>query len=89
MNKQYPKYHPISCSFHDILLAKATLKETVKIVFINERGEEDLLQDLIVDVYTKDKAEYLQTANGTVIRLDFLKSVAEAYLADFEQCIIV
>lgn len=68
-------YQPISCSHHDILLDRATRKKVVLIKYISEGGESIMINDVIVDVYTQNKAEYLKTQNGKIIRLDHIKEV--------------
>ena len=60
------KYNPISCSWHDTLLHKATLKEQVS--FELESGQS--LGGIIEDVYTTEKEEFLRLNSGEVIRLD-------------------
>lgn len=59
-------YKPISCSWHDTLLHKATLKDEVS--FELESGQS--LTGIIVDVYTKEKEEFLRLNSGEIIRLD-------------------
>ena len=68
------KYKPISCVFHEELLAFATLKKCVEIIYTNNNSTERLM-DVIVDVYTKKGEEFILLSRGKIIRLDFLISV--------------
>ncbi len=63
-------YRPVSCDFHDELLALVTRKEKVKVVIFNNKGTLDSISGLIVDVYTKNGEEFLQIENQKPIRLD-------------------
>lgn len=65
-------YMPINCHFHDSLLDKATLQETVKVFFKLENGEETSVEAKILDVFTKEKVEYMTLSTGETIRLDDL-----------------
>ena len=73
-NKPTEQYRPINCSFHDMLLAKATFKESCKIQYLEDKNQHTI-QDIIVDVYTKDKAEYMVLKQGLIIRLDYIISI--------------
>lgn len=68
-------YQPINCSFHDILLAKATLKETCLVIY-NKEGKEVSVKAIITDVFTRKGEEFMQLDNGTEMRLDAIISVA-------------
>lgn len=72
------QYEPVDCGFHDQLLAWATLRQPVQIVYVDEHGEESEMTDTIDDVYTKDKSEFLRVKNGTDIRLDKLIRVTDS-----------
>lgn len=67
-------YQPIDCNFYDILEANAVLK---KIVLIEYRKNDELqkVENRIVDLFIKDKAEYMRLENGLEIRLDTIHSV--------------
>ncbi|HET7273996.1 MAG TPA: hypothetical protein VFI91_02385 [Longimicrobiaceae bacterium] len=77
MNQQYT---PISCDAHDELLARATLKRETDLTYANEQGESVRVRGVIVDVYSRDGAEYLRTDNGLTIRLDQLQELDGAPL---------
>jgi transcriptional antiterminator Rof (Rho-off) len=67
-------YKPIACGFHDELLSLATLKKVSQIRYA-DNGEEKVVSDRIVDVFTMGKEEFLRTTSGLIIRLDQLVSV--------------
>ena len=64
-------YKPVSCEFHDELEAFSTLKKTIEIFYESEKGETSVIGK-IVDIYSKDKVEYLLTDTHLEIRLDKL-----------------
>jgi Rho-binding antiterminator len=68
-------YRPIDCSLHDRVEELATTGETVAIVFLDEHGETQQGDEVIVDWFTRDGAEFLRTKTGFAIRLDRLVSV--------------
>jgi len=63
-------YLPVSCDFHDELLALASRKEKVKVFIFNKKGTLDSISGLIIDVFTKNREEFLQIDTFTPIRLD-------------------
>lgn len=63
-------YKPISCSLYDKLEALATRRESVEFTV----GEQTI-RDIIVDVFSKDQAEYIRLKNGLVIRLDKIEKI--------------
>ena len=65
-------YIPISCDFHDELLAAATIRRPVELTVAVDDGEIQHLSGRIEDVYTRDRAEVLRLDGGTVIRLDWI-----------------
>ena len=67
-------YTPISCSFHDQLLAHATTGKVVAIVYLKD-GLETHCDSKILDVFTKEKAEFMLLQNEELIRLDQIVSV--------------
>ena len=86
MKNETPIYKTISCSFYDLLLEKATLKENVKLVY-NTKGEnETSTHAVIIDVYTKDKEEFLKLDSELIIRLDFVLSINDQHVDDFINC---
>jgi len=63
-------YYPISCAVHDQLLALATLRKESDLTVAGEDGRSELIRGLIVDVYSRSGAEYLELADGRTYRLD-------------------
>ena len=72
------KYLPISCDLHDVLEAAATTREWVQVTFLDEDGSHQQRNTRIVDVFSRDAAEYLSMATGEVVRLDRLVTVNRA-----------
>ncbi|MBX2818663.1 MAG: hypothetical protein KTR29_03245 [Rhodothermaceae bacterium] len=80
-------YIPISCSYYDRLEAWAVRREIVTINYTNsEDGEPQSIQGVIVDLYSKEKAEYLRLNTGETIRLDALQSVNNIPLPSESSC---
>lgn len=63
-------YRPIDCGVHDELLARATLGRPAEIVYIDEDSVQRTVRDRIVDVFARERAEYMKLASGLEIRLD-------------------
>ena len=74
MTQQSSKYQNISCSYYDQLEAYATKKTHCSVIY-NADDLEKTSNGIIVDLFTKDGAEYLKLNNGIVIRLDQLISI--------------
>lgn len=72
MVTQSDMYRPIDCGVHDELLARATLGRPAEIVYVDDDGAEKTVQDRIVDVFARNRAEFLRLACGLEIRLDKL-----------------
>ena len=70
-------YQPISCDFHDHLLALATKAEYIQIHFYDEIGALRAVDAIIKDVYTKGKEEFAVLSTGEQVRLDKLVRVAK------------
>ncbi|MCZ7609512.1 MAG: Rho-binding antiterminator [Ignavibacterium sp.] len=67
MNK---KYKPIACGLYDELELRALRKQRVKIIFLNAKDDNELIECIITDLFSKDNTEYLKTDNGRIFRLD-------------------
>jgi Rho-binding antiterminator len=67
MDKQYK---PIACGLYDELELRALREQTVCLVFFNDKNENETIQCKIIDLFSKDKTEYLKTNAGHIIRLD-------------------
>ena len=67
-----PPYTPIDCALHDELEAAATRGRPVHLAFRPHDGGAALrtVDDVIVDVGSRDGAEYLSLRSGLRVRLD-------------------
>lgn len=64
-------YEPIDCSLYDTYEAAATKREHVHLTM-----NDDVIHDgIIVDLYIRDKAEWLRLDNGTELRLDGIRKM--------------
>lgn len=72
MNKPY---QPINCEFHDILESNCVKRSRCEISFVDEQGNEKTVSSVIVNVFAKNKEEFIQLENDTLVRLDRLISV--------------
>lgn len=81
-------YKPIDCSYHDVLLSKATLRKVVHLVYTDEKGIRQNAESRIVDVYTRSKEEFAELENGLTIRLDHIVSVDGIIRPESGECII-
>lgn len=77
------KYQPISCNFYDELTLLAMRGKQCPVVFKNEKGEEQQIEGVIKDVFTRKSEEFMLLANGDEIRLDWLVSVDGKVLAGY------
>ncbi|MEX2467031.1 MAG: hypothetical protein WD995_08970 [Gemmatimonadota bacterium] len=68
-------YEPIDCGVHDRLEAFAVTRTQCRIEYATPAGEERVANGLIVNVFARDGAEYIQLDDRTEIRLDRLRSV--------------
>lgn len=76
-------YQPISCSFYDELEALATLKQNCTIVYKDTEGQEKTIQSKILNLYTREKVEYMTLENECSIRLDQLISIDGKILKNY------
>lgn len=63
-------YVPISCQVHDEMLALATRRQECELTVESEDGSAEQVRGVIVDVYSRDGAEYLRLHDGRNYRLD-------------------
>lgn len=68
-------YQPISCNFYDILEESATLRKRSIIHFYNTNWQEEQIVSRIINLFTKEKEEFMELENDKIIRLDHLISV--------------
>ena len=69
------KYIPISCDFYDELTLLALRKKHCAITYTNTQGVQQLITSRILDIYTKEKAEYVLLEDDLRLRLDQLITV--------------
>lgn len=69
-------YRPIDCALHDELQLRALRRTVVSLSFREEgRGGVRSVSGRLVDVRTRNGAEYLSLESGAEIRLDLLVEV--------------
>ena len=76
-------YQPISCEFHDVLEANATLRKPVQIRYRDEEGGVHERLAVVMDVFALDGSEFVALSTGETVRLDRLIGVDNATLAEF------
>lgn len=76
-------YQPINCEFHDVLESLATTRKHVDVEYLDIDGVLQKQYALILDVYVRDRAEYLGLSSGETLRLDRIVAVNGIKLADF------
>lgn len=75
MHQDAQDYRPISCDFHDVLEATATLRRLARIEFMDEAGNRLLRDARIVDLVTRPDGEFMQLSSGESVRLDRIIAV--------------
>lgn len=68
-------YVSISCAVHDEILALATLRRECDLTIASTEGPAERVRGTIVDVYSRDGAEYLQLHDGSIYRLDQIQAL--------------
>ncbi|MBZ2209540.1 hypothetical protein [Massilia soli] len=76
-------YQPISCEFHDVLEANATLRKPVQIRFRDDGGGVQERLAAVKDIFARDGSEFVALSTGETVRLDRLIAVDQARLAEF------
>lgn len=84
MAKEPSDYQAISCDFHDILEALATTNKLARLRFVDGEGLAQERQARVLDVYSRQGAEYIALSSGETLRLDQLHSVDGTQAADFD-----
>lgn len=64
------EYKPIACGLYDEIELRALRKQMVKLTFQNDNKENELLECIVADLFSKDKVEFLKTSDEKIIRLD-------------------
>lgn len=75
------KYQPIDCSYHDMLLEKATFNKLVDIIYL-KNSDIQKVSSIIRNVYTERGSEFMTLDNKTIIRLDRIISIDGNKLPD-------
>ncbi len=74
------EYQPISCGLHSEYELFAMHRQKISLVFVNERGEKQHMKGQVLDVQTKNGAEYLcvkgEASEQQRIRLDRIQSTS-------------
>lgn len=73
MSESEAPYTPIACALYDELERFAIRQEEVRIVF-RDLGQDHSRTDVIADVFSRDKQEFIKLKSGMEIRLDRLVS---------------
>lgn len=70
-------YKPIDCNYYDVLILYAMHKDQVFVTYENDDGDQQTVQAVILDLFTKQKEEFMRLSSGIVIRLDRVLSVSK------------
>ena len=68
-------YLPIDCGFYDHFEQAIVRRQPVTLVFIDEEGQRITSSELLLDLKTEKKAEFVQRASGEWLRLDRVVSI--------------
>ncbi|UTW60816.1 hypothetical protein KFE98_12350 [bacterium SCSIO 12741] len=79
-------YTPINCTFHDKLLDLATLRKVIEIHYLDPDEKEQVVEDRIVDIYTRKGEEFMVLHSGIKFRLDYLISADGMPLSEWQSC---
>lgn len=63
-------YKPVACILYDKFESFATRSETVELTVSQQN-----ITDIIIDVFSKDQAEFVRLKSGKVIRLDLIEKI--------------
>lgn len=64
------EYTPIACGLYDELELRALRKKIIKLTFQNDKNDNEIIECIIADLFSKDKIEFLKTNDRRIIRLD-------------------
>lgn len=82
---EHTPYQPIDCNLYDYLEEAATLKK--KCVFlVSINGNLRIINGQIVDLFVRDKVEYLKLKNENEIRLDTIKQFNDIDFSTGKAC---
>lgn len=68
-------YKPVSCSLYDRLTDFAVMHKHVKMHVQTSEGRSEEMIEIVKDIITRNKEEFLITESGKSIRLDRIISV--------------
>ncbi len=72
-------YTPIDCDFHDELESASTLGKMVTVVVVNEKGQQQTISDIIIDlghgIDSEGRAEFMTLKSGQRFRFDRIVSI--------------
>ncbi len=72
-------YKPIDCDFHDELESASTLGKMVTVVVVNEKGQQQTISDIIIDlghgIDSEGRAEFMTLKSGQRFRFDRIVSI--------------
>lgn len=69
------EYEPVDCDFTDELEFAVIRQLPVEVKYWNSKDEVHSIRGKIIDIFARDKAEYIKMSNQTLIRLDRISSV--------------
>ena len=70
-------YEPIDCGLHDIIEDRIVRRVTCRVLYRAEDDETKCFSGKLVDVFSRDGAEYVTFDRGDVVRLDRVLKVDE------------
>lgn len=80
-----PKYIPIACQFYDLIELFALSGKKVNIRYIDSQKEKSIVS-VIKDTQTTKEGEFLILQDKQRIRMDFIISIEDKNLNDFNVC---
>ncbi|MEM5429864.1 hypothetical protein [Cupriavidus oxalaticus] len=83
MNHASTPYSPISCEFHDLLEAVATMRRPAVIRYRDDDGAARQVTATITDIFSRERAEFVSLSSGEALRLDQLVEVNGDKLSDY------
>ena len=70
--KKVEPYQPIDCNLYDYLEAWAVKNTDCEVLYMSEQNEEARFTKKIKDLRVKNKVEYVEWDDGSIMRLDQL-----------------
>ncbi|MBF6991486.1 MULTISPECIES: hypothetical protein [Cupriavidus] len=83
MNQASTPYSPISCEFHDLLEALATVRRPAVIRYRDQDGAARQVTATITDIFSRERVEFVSLGTGEALRLDQLVEVNGEKLRDY------